>query len=90
MNSKKLANNKKHIVFNKHAFYEYFIEKEYEAGLTLQGWEVKSLRSGNVSIKNSYVSICNSEALLLGSIFTPLRISCKYQIFPREFNRWYG
>ncbi|PPI86661.1 SsrA-binding protein [Candidatus Pantoea edessiphila] len=60
------------ITKNKHAYHEYFIEKEFEAGLVLQGWEVKSLRAGKVNISESYILLYEKEAYLLGSTLQPL------------------
>ncbi len=60
------------IALNKKATFEYFIEQRYEAGMVLQGWEVKSLRAGKVQIVESHVIIKNQEAWLLGSIINPL------------------
>ena len=50
------------IALNKRARHEYFIEDEYEAGLALQGWEVKSLRAGKANIGDSYVILKDGEA----------------------------
>ncbi|MBK4775537.1 SsrA-binding protein [Candidatus Pantoea edessiphila] len=60
------------IAKNRRAYYEYFIEKEIEAGLVLYGWEMKSIRAGKINISDSYILIYNQEAYLLGSIFQPL------------------
>ena len=60
------------IALNKKARFDYFIEQSYEAGLALQGWEVKSLRNGNIQLKESYVIIKNSEAWLFGAHISPL------------------
>lgn len=60
------------IALNKRARHEYFIEDEIEAGLELQGWEVKALRAGKASIGDSYVIFRNGEAFLFGATFTPL------------------
>ena len=60
------------IALNRKASYEYTIEKKYETGMVLTGWEVKSLRAGKVQIADSYVIIKKGEAWLLGSIITPL------------------
>lgn len=60
------------IVQNKKARFDYFIEKEYEAGLELRGWEVKSLRAGRAQLKESYVSVEHGEIFLLGAHFSPL------------------
>lgn len=63
------------IALNRRARHEYFIEETYEAGLVLQGWEVKSLRDGRVQITEAYVRIIKEEAWLVGSHFTPLRMA---------------
>jgi SsrA-binding protein len=61
------------IALNKKARHEYFIEERFEAGLALEGWEVKSLRAGRTQISDSYVIIKNAEAFLLGALITPLQ-----------------
>ncbi len=60
------------IALNKKVRHEYFIEDELEAGLELQGWEVKSLRQGKVNISESYVFLRNGEAFISGMTITPL------------------
>lgn len=60
------------IALNKKAKHDYFIEKTYEAGLVLSGWEVKSLRAGKVQLVDSYIYIKNGEAYLLGAHISPL------------------
>ncbi|KTD18048.1 SsrA-binding protein SmpB [Legionella jordanis] len=60
------------IVVNKKAHFEYFIENEYEAGLALEGWEVKSLRAGKINLSDAHVIIKNGEAFLLGAQIQPL------------------
>ena len=67
---KKLADNQ--IATNKKARHDYFIEDKIEAGLVLEGWEVKSLRSKNVQLRESYILIKNSEAWLFGAHVSPL------------------
>ena len=62
----------KTIALNKKARFDYEIEAQYEAGLVLQGWEVKSLRAGKVQLVDSYVLLKNNEAWLLSSLITPL------------------
>lgn len=72
---KKNAKNKSGdntIARNKHARFEYFIEDEIEAGLELQGWEVKSMRAGKANITESYVYFRNGEAFISGVMITPL------------------
>jgi SsrA-binding protein len=60
------------IAVNKRARHEYFIEENLEAGLSLQGWEVKSLRAGKAQITEAYVIVKNGEAWLLGAHVNPL------------------
>jgi SsrA-binding protein len=60
------------IALNKKAGHDFFIEERYEAGIALQGWEVKSLREGRVQIKESYVTIKAGEAFLFGAHIVPL------------------
>lgn len=61
-----------HIAVNKKARYDYFVEDTFEAGLSLQGWEVKSLRAGRAQLTESYVHIRNGEAWLFGAHISPL------------------
>ena len=61
------------IALNKRARHEYFIEENLEAGLALQGWEVKSLRAGKAQITEGYVIVKNGEAWLIGAHVTPLK-----------------
>ncbi len=60
------------IALNKRARYDYFIEESMEAGLALQGWEVKSLRSGRAQINEAYVMVKDAEAWLFGAHVAPL------------------
>lgn len=60
------------IAQNRRAWHDYFIEQKMEAGLTLQGWEVKSLRSGRAQLKESYVIVDRGEIFLFGAHFSPL------------------
>jgi SsrA-binding protein len=62
----------KPIAENRRARFDYFIEERYEAGLVLQGWEVKSLRAGRAQITESHVFLRNGEAFMLGAHFAPL------------------
>lgn len=75
---KKLGDNV--IAVNKRANFEYFIEERIEAGLSLQGWEVKALRAGRANISEAYVTLKGGEAILLGSIINPLKTSCAFVI----------
>src|SRR5437868_36294 len=54
------------IVENKKAFHDYFIEERYEAGLVLEGWEVKAIRAGRVQIKEAYVVLNREEPFIIG------------------------
>ncbi len=60
------------ICVNRKARHEYFIEDQFEAGLALTGWEVKSLREGKCQLIDSYVLIKDDEAWLVGALITPL------------------
>ena len=60
------------ITVNKKAFHDYFVEEKYEAGLALEGWEVKSIRDGRVNIKEAYVVIKSGEIFIVGMHLTPL------------------
>ena len=60
------------IVENKKAFYDYFIEQRFEAGIALEGWEVKAIRAGRAQLKEAYVIVGNSELFLLGCHISPL------------------
>lgn len=60
------------IALNKKARFDYFIEDRLEAGLALEGWEVKSLRSGKVQIQDSYILLKDGEAYLFGALINPL------------------
>jgi SsrA-binding protein len=60
------------IVDNRKAYHDYFIEERFEAGLALEGWEVKSIRAGRAQLKEAYVVVKNGEILLIGAHFSPL------------------
>ena len=90
---KLIANNKK-------AYHDYFIEEKYEAGISLHGTEVKSLRMGKCSIKESFIRIENGEVLIYGmhispyekgNIFNkdPLRVK-KLLLHKKEINKMLG
>jgi SsrA-binding protein len=69
------------IVDNRKAFHDYFIEEKYEAGLVLEGWEVKSIRAGKVQIKEAYVILRNGAFWLFGAHISPLQ-SCSTHVLP--------
>ncbi|MBS0357813.1 MAG: SsrA-binding protein SmpB [Proteobacteria bacterium] len=69
------------IAVNKKAQFDYFIEESVEAGIALEGWEVKSIRAGHIQLRDSYVIIKRGEAWLLGCHITPL-ISASTHVNP--------
>ena len=60
------------IVENKKAFHDYFVEERYEAGLVLEGWEVKAIRAGRVHLKEAYVVLKTAEPFVIGMHISPL------------------
>ncbi len=60
------------ITVNKKAFHDYFVEEKFEAGIALEGWEVKAIRAGRMNIKESYVIIKGGEIFLIGMHISPL------------------
>ena len=60
------------IVENRKAFHDYFIEERVEAGLALEGWEVKAIRAGRAHLKEAYVVVKGGEIVLVGAHVTPL------------------
>jgi SsrA-binding protein len=60
------------IIANKKAFHDYFIEEQFEAGIALEGWEIKSIRAGRANIKESYVIVREGEAFIFGMHLSPL------------------
>jgi SsrA-binding protein len=60
------------IIDNKKAFHDYFIEERFEAGLALEGWEVKAIRAGRVQLKEAYVVLKNGEVWLIGCHISPM------------------
>ncbi|CAG2144020.1 MULTISPECIES: SsrA-binding protein SmpB [Cupriavidus] len=61
------------IADNKKAFFDYFIEERFEAGIVLEGWEVKAIRAGRVQIKEGYVVVRDAEMFLIGAHISPLQ-----------------
>jgi SsrA-binding protein len=74
------------IAVNRQAQHEYFIEEQFEAGLVLEGWEVKSLREGRVQLKESHINIHKGEAWLLGAHISPL-LSASTHIVPNALRK---
>lgn len=60
------------IVQNRKAFHDYFIEERYEAGIVLDGWEVKSIRAGRAQLQDGYVIVKGAELFLIGANISPL------------------
>ena len=69
------------ITVNKKVFHDYFVEEKYEAGLVLEGWEVKAIRAGRSQVKEAYVVIKNGEIWVIGMHITPL-LSASTHISP--------
>ena len=72
------ASNDSMIANNRRATHDYFIEERLEAGLVLQGWEVKSLRAQRVNLAESYVSLKTGEAWLVGAHISALKTVCTH------------
>jgi SsrA-binding protein len=72
MAEKKKKQGSNTIALNKRARFDYEITETFEAGLVLEGWEVKAIRSGNVQLTDSYVLLRDGEAWLLGANIMPL------------------
>ncbi|MCK4842811.1 MAG: SsrA-binding protein SmpB [Methylococcales bacterium] len=83
---KKNKHNDNTIANNRYATHEYFIEEQFEAGLVLEGWEVKSLREGRIQLKESHIVIHKGEAWLLGAHISPL-LSASTHIVPDTVRR---
>src|SRR5690554_2942533 len=85
--SKKKKPSSNTIALNKKARHEYFLEDKFEAGLALQGWEIKSIREGKVNLSDSYVIIKDGEAYLLGSQIQPLNSASSHVVCDPERTR---
>ena len=68
------------IAENRKARFDYFIEERYEAGLALQGWEVKAMRAGRAQLKESYVTLRKTEAYLFGAHISPLNSASSHVV----------
>ena len=68
------------IVENRKAFHDYFIEERYEAGLALEGWEVKAIRAGRAQLSEGYVIIRGGELYLIGAHISPLASASTHYI----------
>ena len=87
--SKKKDDNSRggQIAANKRARFDYQIDERFEAGIVLQGWEVKSLRDGRVSFAESYALLRNGEAFLFGAQISPLLSASTHVITDKLRNR---
>ncbi len=68
------------IAENRRARFDYFIEERLEAGLALEGWEVKAMRAGRAQLTEGYVYIRNSEAFLIGAHIAPLKTASTHKV----------
>jgi SsrA-binding protein len=68
------------IAENRRARFDYFIEERYEAGLSLQGWEVKSMRAGKAQLTEAYVFLRNGEAFMTGAHVSPLNTTSTHVV----------
>jgi SsrA-binding protein len=83
MSKKKPKQQSNTIAQNRKVRHDYFIEEKFEAGIALQGWEVKSLREGSVNLTDTYVFVKDNEAWLLNTNITPLNtVSTHYVTEP--------
>ncbi|RUO27068.1 SsrA-binding protein [Aliidiomarina minuta] len=85
--SKKKKPSSNTIALNKKARHEYFLEDKFEAGVQLEGWEVKSIREGKVNLSDSYVILKNGEAYLLGTQIQPLNSASSHVVCDPERTR---
>ncbi len=81
MGKKKNKTPSNTIALNKKARHDYTLETEFEAGLVLEGWEVKSIRAGKAQVRDAYVLLRNGEAFLCGAVISPL-ISASTHVSP--------
>jgi len=79
-NKKPKASGDAHIARNKRATYDYRIDEKFEAGMALQGWEVKSLREGRVQLVDGYVQVVKGEAWLYGCNINPLNSASTHYV----------
>jgi SsrA-binding protein len=85
MSKKKSKPSSNLIAANKKARHDYHLSDTFEAGLALQGWEVKSLRAGKAQLVDSYVTFMNGEAWLLGALISPLQtVSTHFVVDPQR------
>jgi SsrA-binding protein len=76
----KTENPERLIAENRKARFEYFIEERFEAGLALQGWEVKAMRAGRAQLSEAYVYVRDEEAFLFGAHISPLKTTSTHVV----------
>ena len=84
---KKKQDGNKIIATNKKAYHDYFIEDTLEAGIALEGHEVKSLRLNNVNMKDSFAIVKNGEVFLVGMHISPYKMATMFKIDPMRIRR---
>ena len=82
-----MKRNKKLVANNKKARHDYFIEEVYEAGIVLTGTEIKSVRAGKVSIKESYAKIENGEMIVYGMNISPYEQGNRFNVDPLRLRK---
>lgn len=87
MNKKKAKNPSNTIALNKKARHDYQLQDKLEAGIALQGWEIKSIRAGKVNLTDSYVDIHQGEAYLVGCKIQPLNQASSHVVCDPERKR---
>lgn len=87
MKKNKSKSNNGTIAQNKKARFEFHLTDKFEAGIELQGWEVKSIRAGKVNLTDSYVVMHQGEAFLMGCRITPLNQASSHVVCDPERNR---
>lgn len=75
------------IAVNRKAHHEYSFEERFEAGIALEGWEVKSLRAGKVQLDQAYVLLKHGEAWLFGGLITPLQTASTHKVHDPQRTR---
>ncbi|MBQ6113425.1 MAG: SsrA-binding protein, partial [Synergistaceae bacterium] len=84
MSSSKHSNNNKTVALNRKARHDYFILDTFECGIVLTGTEIKSVRAGNLNLKDSYASLENGEILLVGVHISPYEKGTYYNHEPER------
>lgn len=87
MTKKKPKTASNNIALNKKARHDYHLEEKFEAGIALQGWEVKSLRAGKIQIVDTHVFVRDGEAWLLNALITPLDAASTHVVAQPNRNR---